>query len=139
MRRMILDFGTAICLVAAGIALYRFSPSTVPLNFLARFENIIWVSALTTVAICRAYVERITNLPAGIWLKVTGWVVIVIVVHMILFWLDTVVTPQDNFPTVFGFGLATFLLPGLIVSTIVYSAVSASLGNRRKKGSNLNI
>lgn len=130
MRRIILDVGTAICLVATGIVLYRLSPSTVPLNFLARFENIIWVIALTTIAICRAYVERTTNLPAGEWLKITGWGIIVIVVHMILFWLDTVVTPQDNFPTVFAFGLVTFLLPGLVVSTIVYSAVSASLRNR---------
>ena len=136
MRRMILDFGTAICLVAAGIALYRFSPSTVPLNFLARFENIIWVSALTTVAICRAYVERITNLPAGIWLKVTGWVVIVIVVHMILFWLDTVVTPQDNFPTVFGFGHALKIESAAKHYNTTRSGKVHLAG---KKGSNLNI
>jgi hypothetical protein len=130
MRRMILDVGTVICLVVTGIVLYRLSPPTVPLNFLARFENIIWVIALTTVAICRAYVERTANLPAGVCLKITGWGVIVIVAHMILFWLDTVVTPQDNFPTVFAFGFATFLLPGLVVSTIVYLAVSASMRNR---------
>jgi len=127
MRRIFVDLGTVFCLLVIGVALYRLSSSGFPLGLPARFENIIWVTAVTIIAICRSYMEHVLLLRPRGWLKIVEWVVILTSVHLILFWLDTVVTPQDTFVTVFAFGLSIFLLPSVVISAMAYSLLSTSL------------
>jgi hypothetical protein len=128
MRRIFIDFITLCCLVGIGIGLYRLSSSKVPLSLLAQVENIIWVTIVIAVAICRAWLERIFGLSTGGWIRTIAWAIVVLVAHLILFWLDTVVNPHDTFMTVLAFGLLIFLLPSVIFSAIAYWLMSMFLG-----------
>lgn len=132
MRRALIDLGTVCCLVSIGIVLYQLSSSGVPLGVAARFENVIWTGAVTIVAIFRAYIERILYLPPFRWLQLVHWIVIATGVHLILFWLDTVVILQDKFVTVFAFGLWIFLLPSVLISAIAYLLTVMVLGKSRR-------
>jgi hypothetical protein len=136
MRRILIDFVTVLCLLAAGIAVYEFSSSDMPLTLFARFENVIWIATVTGIAIIRVKLENyVLGSPA--WWGLLEWVVIVSSAHFVLFWLDTVVYPRDNFKTVFAFGFLIFLVPSAIVSSIGYLvslwAWRTSRGNANKQ------
>ena len=121
MRRIVFDFLTLLCLIAAGIALYQVSSSETPLNLISRFENVIWIAVAVVIAVVRVRLQtRVFKKLSNWWLDSAEWVVITTAANLGLFWLDVMVHPQDDFKTMFAFGFLLFLVPSTIFSTVAY-------------------
>lgn len=130
MRRLLLDFLALVVLVVAGVALYAVSGFTESgLNLFSRFENVIWILIAVGVAFVRARFSFL-KVQGPLWIGLLEWIAIVVAAHLILFWLNVVVHPQDDFKTTFAFGFLIFLVPSTAVSAIVYFVFRFIPGSR---------
>lgn len=120
MRRLVFDLLTILCLITAGVALYQVS-SGVPVNFVSRFENVIWIAVAVVIAVIRVRLQILVfRTPKTWWFYSAEWIAIIITANLALFWLDVIIHPRDDFKTMFAFGFLLFLVPSTIFSTLAY-------------------
>src|SRR5437667_7157311 len=104
MRRLVFDLLTILCLITAGVALYQVS-SGVPVNFVSRFENVIWIAVAVVIAVIRVRLQILVfRTPKTWWFYSAEWIAIIITANLALFWLDVIIHPRDDFKTMFAFG-----------------------------------
>jgi|GEM_PF-6904616 len=128
MRRALLDLGVVILLVFGDVVWRSLSRSSgVAQNFITLHIVPIWITWVSIVAAGRAAAAG-----AALWtrqsilLGVLEWTSVLVAVHVLLCWLDTIWEPKDNFATVLAFTVFTLLLPSAVISSAIYVLMAAT-------------
>src|ERR1700719_3868990 len=122
MRRLLVNSVSLFCIVVAGVLLYVATISTPgSLNVFARLENVVWVVIVSLIAFGRAKVECCRSTSNSWYGALFEWCATATTGNILLFWLDVIVNPKDDFKTMLGFGCFIFLIPSVLLSAIVYS------------------